>query len=230
MAIVMEFSSPQASYQSGCLGTRLKQLNIVMSAPFMFTTHRVLSLALTYGSPGVWTWPLGMPEDCHHGRCHQKGQEEVPGYRASSQCHAPCNSAPVLWPCLRHHPIPGAPMTLCPRKLEGAFQCAQTHLCLTSASGFLFLRPHSIRLLSTHPPSFQGLPPSLFLPTPTHTCASPLLLPLPTAFLDTACLCPTRKSMSLVPHTLLLPTQEQPYPGARRAQCRGLLREEGGKK
>lgn len=49
----MEFSGLPASHLLGCLGTLWKQLNTVISVPYIFTTHRVLSLGLTYGNPAV---------------------------------------------------------------------------------------------------------------------------------------------------------------------------------
>lgn len=53
MTTVMEFSGPRGSRLLGSLGTLLKQINVVSSAPYKRTTHRVLSWALTYESPAV---------------------------------------------------------------------------------------------------------------------------------------------------------------------------------
>lgn len=169
----MEFSGPQGSHLLGSLGTLLKQVNIASSAPYKHTTHRVLSLALTYESPAVIGPGLWM----YLGTVTEGGDTR----KARRECwytrHSPNTTLPVILslqrglaqtsPFLATSCLVLADVPLSQavgRSLPVCTDILLSDLCCLPPFPDINLRSCLIYLLSTHLPSFQELPPSL----PSH--------------------------------------------------------------
>lgn len=181
------------------------------------------------GAQCGWTRPLDIPGNSQRGRGHQEGQKDrdTAGLQVlNSMLPVMLSQQRDLIPDLIQPQLFCAwcqPMSLCPRRLGGAFQSAQTHLLsLIFSPRFpdINLNSRSICTLSTHPPAFKNFP---FFPPP-HTLLTSSL-PSPCDLLDTAHPFFTRTSRSLDPS----PSTPHPATTRQRRLLGGLMWMEGGK-
>lgn len=177
----MEFSGSHPIPSIRTLADTAEAANMVISAPYMLTSRRVLSLVLPCGGPAV----IGPSLSACLGTVTVRGDTKKKARgKYQDTLYPPKAMFPVIL-SLQHglasditqpgHFFPNVPLSQeVRRNLPVCTDTPLSDLCFLFPFPDINLRPYSIRFLSTHPPSFQELLPSLASYPHAHTCVSPL--------------------------------------------------------